>query len=72
MWANALSLRRLVLWFNGFRILSDRKDFQMFLVFWHLIELRLQVSLEVENHIEIVQNNTKNREQREEEREREK
>lgn len=35
----------------------------------HLIELRLQVSSEVENHIDILQKKTKNREQREEERE---
>lgn len=47
MWANALSLRRLVLWFNGCHILSDRREFKIVFFCLHLIELRLQVSSEV-------------------------
>lgn len=71
MWANALSLRRLVFYgLTGiifYQIEGNLKLF--FFCFLHLIELRWQVSSEVENHIDILQKKTKNREQREEERE---
>lgn len=71
MWANALSLRRLVLYgLTGIIFYQIEGNFKIVFFFvLHLIDLRLQVSSEVENHIDILQKKTKNREQREEERE---
>lgn len=63
MWANALSLRRLVFYgLTGiifYQIEGNFKIVFFFLFVLHLIELRWQVSSEVENHIDILQKKDK-------------